>query len=175
MKRRNAVLSALCLALAAGCTPSQSPSPSDHQSPTKESSSAHTHEHGPNGGEVIELGGEYHAELVHDASSVTIYILDGSAKNTAAVAATELTINLLHDGKPEQFKLAAQSQASDPAGKSSKFTSSDSELAAHVDDPASAAKLSLTVDGKPYRAELAHSHDHDHEGHDHDDHDHDKK
>lgn len=177
MKHNIAFATVLSLAAAIGCSPAPSDSPSDRKPVTMDSAPpelphAHSHaEHGPNGGELIEIGEEeYHAELVHDATSVTIYLLDASAKSAVPIEATELTINLLHEGKPEQFKLAAQAQSSDPSGKFSKFASTDAELASHVDDPAAAAKLSLTIAGKPYRADLAHSHDH--AGHDHDGHDH---
>jgi hypothetical protein len=105
---------------------------------------------------------------------VTIYILDGHAENAVPIDAAEVTINIPEEGQPEQFKLAASAQASDPAGKSSRFTSSGSELAEeleHHDD----AQLSVSINGKQYRGQVAHEHDHEH-GHDHEheegDHDH---
>jgi pyoverdine/dityrosine biosynthesis protein Dit1 len=72
------------------------------------------HEHpseGPHHGSLIELGKEeFHAELVHDDKSVTIYVLDSAAKNFVPADASEVVINVLHDGKPEQLKLAAAPQ-----------------------------------------------------------------
>ena len=83
----------------------------------------HAHAHpteGPHHGALIELGREdYHAELVHDeaANTVTIYILDGAAKDAVAIEAKQLTLNLLVGGKPQQFQLAAMPQSADPEGR----------------------------------------------------------
>jgi flavin reductase (DIM6/NTAB) family NADH-FMN oxidoreductase RutF len=113
--------------------------------------------------EVIELGKEeFHAELVHDDKLVTIYVLDSAAKNSVPVDVSEVVINILHDGKPEQFKLAAAPQESDPSGKSSRFVANDPELASHLDDEAAAPKLAITISGKSYRGTITHEHDHAH-------------
>jgi hypothetical protein len=124
-----------------------------HDHPTK----------GPHGGGLIELGNEeYHVEMIHDdaAGTVTFYVLDGSAKKAVPIAATEVTVNLKHDGKPEQFKVPAAADTGDPTGKSSRFTSNDKELAEDLDKEGADAELVLTIDGKPYRGKLAHDHDH---------------
>jgi hypothetical protein len=163
-----------CLGILAGCKPPALPSAPTQQAGGKES--AHTgHEHaahGPHGGELVELGAEtYHAELLHDAHQVTIYILDGSARNSVAIDARELTVNLKHDGKPEQFKLPARPESTDPAGKSSRFELRSDDLARHVDDPAADARLVVMIEGTAYRGSLAHDHDHAHDqdhGHSHD-------
>ncbi len=131
---------------------------------------SHDHAHaseGPHGGGLIELGNEeYHAELVHndDAGTVTIYILDSAAKAAVPIDASEVIINLKHDGKGEQFKLPASAEQGDPAGKSSRFVSSDAELAEDLDHEASEPQLVMTISGKQYRGAVAHDHDHDHEG-----------
>src|SRR3989337_1170847 len=76
----------------------------------------HDHAHpseGPHGGSLIELGAEeYHAELIHDdqAGTVTIYLLDSAAKAAVAIDAPDVTINLTHEGRGEQFKLAAAAE-----------------------------------------------------------------
>lgn len=135
----------------------------DHAHPTE----------GTHGGALIELGNEeYHAELIHDekGGSVTIYLLDAHAEKAVPIDATELTINLKHDGMGEQFKLAAAPDAGDPEGKSSKFVSTEAELAEDLDHEGAEAQLVVTIEGKQFRGEIAH--DHDHEGHAHDDHDH---
>lgn len=132
----------------------------------------HDHDHGhpsegPHHGELIELGAEeYHAELLHDhdAGSLTIYILDSSATKQVAIEATEVTINVTHDGMPEQFTLTAQPDEGDDEGKSSRFVSTDKELAAHIDDHDASPKLVVSINGKSYRGDIHH----DHEGHDHD-------
>ena len=128
---------------------------------------AHAHpSEGPHHGDLVELGNEeFHAEVVHseDSGSLTVYILDGSATKPVAIDATELTINVTHDGKPEQFILAAKAEEGDEAGKSSRFVSDDKELAAHLDEEGTSPKLVVKIDGKVFRGEIVH----DHEGHDH--------
>ncbi|MCO6435964.1 MAG: hypothetical protein J5J06_02625 [Phycisphaerae bacterium] len=121
---------------------------------------------GPHGGDLIELGNEeYHAELLHDerAGTVTIYILDAHAKAAVPIDATELTINLKHDGQAEQFKLAASPDAGDPPGESSRFTSSDAELGEDLEHEGAEPQLVVTINGKQYRGKIEHG-DHGHEG-----------
>ncbi len=130
----------------------------------------HSHpSEGPHHGDLIELGAEeYHAELVHTDKSVTIYILDGSAKTAVPIEAADVMINLVHDGKPEQFKLPAFPDESDPVGKSSRFQLDDADLAHDLDHGDANAKLNLMINGKAYRGDLKHDHDHDHDhGHAH--------
>ncbi len=124
---------------------------------------------GPHHGTLVELGNEeFHAEVVHDDTSVTIYVLDAAATKAVAIEAAEVIINLMHDGVPEQFKLAANPDNGDPSGRSSRFMLTDAELVGHIDDEAAAPKLMMTIDGTPYRGEIKHEHDgHDHSGHDH--------
>jgi len=127
---------------------------------------AHAHaDHGPHDGDLIELGNEeYHAEMVHDdkAGTLTIYILDGTAKKAVPIAATEITINVKHDGKPEQFKLAASAQTGEPAGQASRFVSSDKALGEHLDHAADEKELVLDIAGKQYHAPVKHDHAADH-------------
>ncbi|QDV29543.1 hypothetical protein Spb1_14510 [Planctopirus ephydatiae] len=135
----------------------------------------HGHAHsaeGPHHGQLVELGNdEYHAEVVHDdeAGTVTIYLLDGSAKNSVPIEAADMIMNLSLAGKAEQFKLPAMPDTNDPAGKSSKFVSQDKVLCEKLDVHGVSARLVVTVDGKPYSGKLAHSHNHghNHEGGEH--------
>jgi hypothetical protein len=126
---------------------------------------------GPHHGSLIELGNEeFHAELVHDETSVTIYILDSAAKIAVPVDAQEVAINLVHDGKPEQFKLAAQPDSGDPAGKSSRFVAENKELVEELEHDHGNSKLTVLINGKSYRGDIQHNHHHsghDHAGHDH--------
>ncbi|MBY0587201.1 hypothetical protein K2X85_08495 [bacterium] len=138
---------------------------------TDEHADEHAHpSHGPHGGDLIELGDEeYHAEFVHDekTSDVTIYFLDAAVKNAVAIDATEIVINLKHDGKPEQHKLAAEPQEGDSPGKSSRFVSKKNDDLCHaIEEEGANAKLQVTIDGKPFTGAI--QHEHDHEGHDHD-------
>lgn len=119
---------------------------------------------GPHGGSLIELGNEeYHAELVHDdaAKTVTIYLLDAAAKVSVPIDAAELIINLKHEGRGEQFKVAASPEASDPPGKSSRFVSTDAELAEDLDHEDAEPQLAVKINGKQYRGAFAHEHGHE--------------
>ena len=100
-----------------------------------------------------------HAHAAHEHAGITIYILDGAVKNQVPIEAAEITLNLTHDGKPVQYKLAANSDSGDAEGKSSRFSSSEKGLlelfqqAAHVE-----GTLVLSIGGKSYRGSLAHDH-----------------
>lgn len=152
-----------------GCTGQNTGDPT----PPKDDHSGHAHngEHeghghpseGPHHGSLIELGNEeYHAELVHDETSkaVTIYILDSGAKTAVPIEAAELTINLKHQGQAEQHKLTASPDADDPAGKSSRFVSSDAELGDDLEHEGAEPRLVVVIAGKSYSGDIAH-HDHD--------------
>lgn len=136
-------------------------------------SSAEVHEHpskGPHGGVLVELGNEqYHAELVHDkeAGSVIVYVLDSAAKAAVPIDASEVTINLSHDGEAEQFTLTASPESGEDAGKSSKFTSTEAELATELDHDHVEAQVVVSVDGKQYRGKVSHAHEGDDHDHDH--------
>lgn len=122
---------------------------------------------GPHDGHLIELGDEeYHAEVTHpeddkDAKLITIYVLDSSAKKAVPIEATEVMINVKHDGKPEQFKLTASpdAEAGDADGKSSRFVSTDEELVHHFSEPFIHGTLVLKISGKSFRGEIDIHHD----------------
>ncbi len=163
------IVALLCLA---GCTSETQSTAGPESSPPPSTVDAHAgHAHpteGPHHGDLIELGNEeYHAELLHDEQSVTIYVLNGAADAQVAIDDTEITINTKHDGQPEQFKLAASPDQNDPAGMSSRFVSTNTDLASHIDEEGAEHRLVLTINGKSYRGVIAHDHDHAHEGHDH--------
>jgi len=127
----------------------------------------HAHEHPterPHHGDLIELGKEeYHVELLHEKSVITIYVLDAAAKAPVAIEAKTIVINVKHEGKPEQFELAASPDSGDAEGTSSRFTIDNAELAEHLEHTDAEACLNVTINGTPYNASLAHSHEaHDH-------------
>ncbi len=101
----------------------------------------------------------------HDHAGITVYILDGSAKQAVAIDATEIVLNLSHDGQPEQFKLAAMPTKEDAEGKSSRFASDDKDLLEHFHEEAVEGTLVLMIEGKSYRGKMSHDHDHGDEGH----------
>lgn len=155
------------LSFAVGCTGQPAGAPSaDTSSSTTAEADAHPHAHdhpsvGPHSGTLVELGNhEYHIEVTHDATSVTLYVLDDHAEKVIPIDASELTINLMQAGTPKQFKLLANPDPADPAGKSSRFTLADADLVANLDGHDAAPSVSLTIDGTPYTGEIEHDHDH---------------
>jgi len=125
--------------------------------------------HGPHDGDLVELGKEeFHAEVVHnhDAGSVTVYILDSAAKKAVPIEAKQVVVNLKHEGKGEQFTLAASPDAGEAEGASSRFVSTDKEFAEELDHNHGDATLVVTIKGKQYRGKISHDHE-GHEGHDH--------
>jgi hypothetical protein len=135
--------------------------------PTPEKEHVHDHpSEGPHGGHLIELGAEeYHAELVHDdaTKTVTVYLLDSKAAQPVGIAETELTLNLVVDGKPQQAKLAAAPQPGDTEGHASRFSVVDEKVLEALDAPKTTGRLNVTISGKPYVGEIAHEeHDHKH-------------
>lgn len=161
MKRCKFVL--MLLVALNGCTPNDV-SISQNGSP-QTTVDAHSHPlEGPHHGTLVELGNEeYHAEITHDNDLVTVYILDAKATNPVPIDSTEVTINVVHDGKPEQFKLAAAPDSNDAPGKSSRFSLTNADLAAHMDQHMVTPKLNVSIGGKAYRGEIHH----DHAGHSH--------
>ena len=125
-------------------------------------------EEGPHGGHLIELGNEeYHAELTHDDAthSVAIYVLDGMATNPVAIDAQEVSINLVSNGAPMQFKLPAAPQSADPPGQTSRFEIVSETLCDAWDAPNTTGRLNVTIGSKPYVGAIeAHEHE-EHEDH----------
>lgn len=150
-----------------GCTSQTAPPPDEAPA---DSHAAHPTE-GPRGGGLIELGNEeFHGELIHEDSSgrVSIYLLDGAAKQGVPIAADQLTVNVAADGGAQQFALAAAPLQDDPEGQASRFSSIDEKLSEQLDQEGAEAQLVVEINGKQYRGEIQHEHDHDHdrnEGH----------
>jgi hypothetical protein len=135
--------------------------------PSDIGAAAHEHAHpseGPHHGDLVELGSEqFHAEVVQgEGGSVSVYILDSAATTAVPIDAPELTINITHDGKAEQFKLPADRDNADPEGKSSRFSLKDEELATDLDSHDAAARLVVMINGTSYSGKIAHNHDGEH-------------
>jgi hypothetical protein len=170
MSRLTFSLFSVALLAFTGCGGAPAPAPAP--TPTTEEH-AHEHpDHGPHDGDLVGLGNEeYHAEIVHEAEGkLSVYILDSSAKNLVPIDATEITLNIVHDGSPEQHALAAAPAETDPAGKSSRFVSGDAHAGEDLDTEGVQAKLAVTINGTAYQGAI--EHDHNHAGHDHGDHKH---
>ncbi|MAT68756.1 MAG: hypothetical protein CMJ58_04460 [Planctomycetaceae bacterium] len=124
-------------------------------------------EHGPHGGELVELGKEaFHIEMLHGTGAVAMYVLDGSATKPVAIEADKLTVSLKHDGEVKSFELPADPQAEDESGKSSRFTSTEVEMDQWMEAGAEGAVI-LQINGKSFTGKITHDHDHGHEGHSH--------
>lgn len=125
-------------------------------------------EHGPNDGELLEVGKEeYHVELLVDESKkqMTIYLLDKEIKDYVAIDTPHLAVNFLLAGKPTQVKLIPAPQELDKKGFSSRFSVVSPTLFAGLHSAKADPKLSLRIQNKSYSVKF--SHDHDHSGHDH--------
>ena len=143
----------------AGCSSNKSVEPA-------KSAAEHMHVHGPHDGELIEIGDEeYHAEMVHDNQTVTIYVLDNLHKHRVPISAESITIKMVANAKPIEFKLAAKSQAEDPAGKSSRFESQDQALDLALDDEQAERELVIPIGDKTYHEKFIHFDDEHHHHH----------
>lgn len=139
------------------------------------STAAHDHDHdhdhpthGPNGGDLIELGNEeYHAEFLHDDSGLlTLILLDSAAKQTVTIEAKELQFNVKSKAGAKQHTFSSVVTEGEPENQHSKFQLTDAELAKQLEEEGTEATLVVTINGKQYRGNLAHKH-HEGDGHAH--------
>lgn len=168
MKGLCTLLSVVMTLWLAGCG-SAADSPAATASPAADAGHEHDHpHHGPHDGDLMELGNdEYHAEIVDSEDGmVSVYILDSTARTTVPIEAQELTVNVVHEGQPEQFALAAAPDSGDAEGRSSRFVSGDTQLAKHLDEAGTEVKVTVTIGGKSYSGRITHDHGLDH-GHAH--------
>jgi hypothetical protein len=157
---------ALILAVAVGCNSKPgagggATTERHHEGDGHDHAAGEHSETGPHGGHLIELGKEdYHAELIHDETAhvVTIYILDGKAKESVPISESEVTINAVAGGAPKQFKLAAVSQPGE-SPKASSFRLESEELCDALDAPNANGRLAVTISGKRFLGDIEH-HDH---------------
>lgn len=160
----------------------------DYQEVTPEAAKAaavshehdHHHAHGPNGGDLVELGDHsIHAEVVFDEEhgKLDVYLLGEDAETAHPVALTELTLSFAHGDETEDFTLTAAPLDGEAEGQSSRFSVTDEEIAEEFHEHTDGAHLHFEIDGKEYEGEVHHHHGHEHgdhgDGHDHGDGDHD--
>ena len=163
-----AVVGTMILPLAAGCDKQPPAAPTAKVEPGAGGDKHDEHAHptkGPHGGQLIEAGNEeYHLELIHDdaAHKITVYLLDGAAKQSVNTGTEPITLNLVVEGKPAQFSLPAARQESDPAGKTSRFEVIDEKLCEAMDAPKVKGRINFTVGGKSFSGDIG---GHDHAGH----------
>ena len=155
-------LAILSLSVLTGCgtqTATSENSPEGHHENDGHDHAASGHSHiGPHNGHLIELGSneEYHAELVHDEAThrVTVYVLDGAAKKNVPISQPELVINMVSGGTPQQFKLAAVTQANELPNMASCFQLADETLCDALDAPGSKGRLGVDINGKRFVGEI---------------------
>ncbi len=123
----------------------------------------HSHEEGPHGGHLVELGEEeYHAEVVLDpkASKITLYILDSSAKKAAPIDAKEVKLELTMAGQPKPLTAKAVPDKDDPANKSSRFEiAGNADVKANIKDEEDLkGSVTVPVASKTYTGKIVHEH-----------------
>lgn len=124
---------------------------------------AHDHpDHGPHGGALAEWGDEeYHAEFTvdHKKKQATVYILDGSAKKPAPIAAETVELTLTHEKSPVQITLKADPDKDDPKGKSSRFVGTHDKLG---EERPFEGEISANVGDVPYAGKFHEEEDDEH-------------
>lgn len=131
----------------------------------------HSHGHwGPNGGHLIELGdGEYHAEWLHedDTGKVTVIILDEKSTKEVAIAADQLTIDVVVGESRKTYQLKAIGANDEDDSTASRFETVDQGLlvALKVGEGVHAT-IGVEIDEKLYTGQLEHQ-EHDDHGHHH--------
>jgi hypothetical protein len=133
---------------------------------------AHECEEGPHGGQVVELAGKYHAEVVPDEKrhKVTVYLLDAKAKGAVAIAIDEpdVFVNAVVNGKPSPHRLTAARQQTDPEGEASRFELIDVPLFETLfETEGGKGRLRVTIGGKQFVGDIEHCEHKEHEHHDH--------
>lgn len=143
--------------------------PLSAQQPAPTKPHVHNHaEHGPHGGELLEVGKEeYHVELMIDEAKkqIVVYLLDGQVKSFVALDVPFIAMNLKMSGKPVQMKLKQIPQEIDKQGFSSRYGIASPELLDALHGGHADARLALKIGNKAYSVKV--EHDHNHAGHPH--------
>lgn len=123
---------------------------------------SHSHEEGPHGGHLIELGGEkYHLEWLHDdeAKKLTFHVLDAEGKTDVPITAESIAVNFTVDGATKTFEVPAVRE--EGATETAKFEITDEDLYALITADEAEATVELEIEGTSYEGEIEH-HDHHH-------------
>ena len=129
---------------------------------------APAHDHGPNGGHVLELGKEeFHAEVAMDKDrKLTIYLFDEAMKAKPVENGT-LQISTKIDAKDVVLDLVAAPVAGEADGNCSRFElAADKVPGAIMDIEGLTGDLTLKFGDKTLKQSLTAEHD-DHAGHAH--------
>jgi hypothetical protein len=148
----------------AGCTDGSSEFAEVGHDESEAAHEDHGHgHHGPNGGEIVEVGNEeFHAEVVVDESThrIDVFVLGSDAKTAKPIDAPEISLSFKHGDEIEEFKLVAAPLDGEPEGQSSKFTLTSEELFEEMHEHSEGATLSFTAGGESLSGKVTHSHDH---------------
>jgi len=113
---------------------------------------------------LVEFPGhKYAMEIIDDEATgvVTAFLTDAHFE-PVAIAATEVRLNFLVEGKPKTFTLTRTEQET---GQPATFTLTDMELAVlNCEGWEGEATASVTIDGVPYTAKMVKRGGHDHDG-----------
>jgi hypothetical protein len=108
------------------------------------------------------LGEEsYHAEWVHDdeAGLVTVYLLDGAARNEVRSASESLVIEVRIGDQTRSHTLPASDRNEDDPPTASRFAVTDKPLIEALKAAGQGVDVRLTVEigGQPYQASVVHA------------------
>ena len=133
------------------------------KTPTNAAADSHRHPHapgdkehaphaghgsGPHDGTVADWGGgKFHVEFTvdHDKKEGTVYILGADEKSPTPIDASEIELTI--SDPVMQVTLKAAPQATDPAGKASRFVGTHEKLGVVQEF---AGTISGVIDGTPY-------------------------
>lgn len=156
-----------------GCEPAPTAKPVTKTTPVSEGhdhGNEHDHhDHGPNGGHIIELP-PHHGEVAMSATrEISVYILGGDAKTAEPVEGATVQLVLKVEGKDVTLDAKATPKEGESAEKCSRFVVAADAVPASIKDiEGVVGKVDLKVADKTISGEIAHDHDHDHD-HDHKD------
>lgn len=130
----------------------------------------HAHEElGPHGGHLVDLGGEYRAEWLHDDATgqVTVLLLAQDGRTEVRTSAESITLEVSIGGNARRYELKPADRGEDPA-TASEFHIVDRPLVEALKAVGHGVEAFVVaeIDGQTLRGEIEHHHDH-HHGHAH--------
>lgn len=141
---------------------------------------AHEHDHaetGPHNGHLVELAEpgkeskeEFHIEWNHEENgTVTVWILDGKAKNPVPIGADNVVIDVKTGDKTDAYELPAVDRTAGEKATAFKFEVLSKELLGKLETVGKnvAATIRVDVNGKPYEGRFEEHAGHEHAGHKH--------
>ncbi len=157
MKSWFVILSCVVACVLTGCGTQPNPAPpGPGPAPVKggvPEVKGHSHGAGPHGGAIADWGGgKYHVEFKvdHGKKETTIYVLGDDGKTDAPIKAEKIQLSI--NQPATQIELAAQPQASDPAGSSSRFVGTHENLGKVQEF---AGTITGVIDGTPFTGDFA--------------------